>query len=98
MRDAARLAELERRGGVLVDEGRLDRRLVGREFVDHAAQARRGSSTSRSASAALSSVATEPQAMKISRLPSIVDHAPAGAAEPRIDAEDANRACACIAR
>ena len=33
--DAARLAELERRVGVLVDEGRLDRRLVGRELLDH---------------------------------------------------------------
>ena len=37
--DAARLAELQRRGCVLVDEGRLDRGLVGPEVLDHAAQA-----------------------------------------------------------
>ena len=48
--------------------------------------------SSRAASAASSSVVTEPQARKSSRLPCNLDHAPAGAAEARIDAEDANRA------
>ena len=37
--DAARLAELERRRGILVDEGRLDRRFVGTELVEDAHQA-----------------------------------------------------------
>ena len=65
----------------------------GRELVDHCGQARRGSSTSRSASEALSLVATEPQATIDQPVAVDLDHAPAGAAEPRIDAEDANRAC-----
>ena len=91
-RDAARLAELEGGGGVLVDEGRLDRRFVGRMLVDHALQTVVDGESSRTARSARSSVASEPQATKLRRLPSIVDHAPAGAAEPRIDAEDANRA------
>ena len=38
-RHAARLAELERRAGVLVDEGGLDRRLVRGELLDHLGEA-----------------------------------------------------------
>ena len=48
--------------------------------------------TSRSASETLSLVATEPQADVDQAVALDLDHAPAGAAEPRIDAEDANRA------
>ena len=40
--DAARLAELEGRHRIAVDEGRLDRGLVGRMLGDHAAAARHG--------------------------------------------------------
>ena len=48
--------------------------------------------TSRWARSALSSVATEPQATIGQPIAFDLDDAPAGAAEPRIDTEDANRA------
>ena len=48
--------------------------------------------TSRSASETLSLVATEPQADVDQPVAVDLDQAPAGAAEPRIDAENANRA------
>ena len=92
MRDAARLPELERRGGVLVDESRLDRGLVGRMLGDHAAQAvvdgdqplrQRRLVVGRERAAG-----EEAEPVAFDR-----NHAPAGAAEPRIDPQDANRSC-----
>ena len=80
----------ERRGRVAVDEGRLDGRLVGAE----SSTMRVSPSwivTSRSASDSLSLVSTEPQATIDQPVALAADQAPAGAAEARIDAEDANR-------
>ena len=65
--DAARLAELERRSRVLVDEGRLDRRLVGPEFVENAHQARHGWRAAASRASSRSLVVTEPQPRKPKR-------------------------------
>ena len=91
-RDAARLAELQRRGRVAVDEGRLDRRLVGPEFVDDAREPvmdRHQPLGQRQLVVGLDRTAgqvDQPVALA-------GDQAPAGAAEARIDAEDANRLC-----
>ena len=88
--DAARLTELQRRGRVLVDEGRFDRRLAGMKLLDDANQTivdrqqpngERGLVFARDRAAADK---RQPVAVN-------VDDAPAGAAEPRIDAQDANR-------
>ena len=53
-----------------IDEGRLHRRFVRPEFLDHRAAARHGSPPAVGPSAARSLVSTEPQATWISRLPS----------------------------
>ena len=90
--DAARLTELQGRGRVAVDEGRLDRGLVRAEFVDDARQPvmdRHQPFGERELVAGLDRAAREvdqPVALA-------ADQAPAGAAEARIDAEDANRFC-----
>ena len=90
-RDAARLAELERGGGVLVDEGRLDGRFVGYMLGNHALQAVVDRQQPHGEIGALvagkRAARDEAQAVAFDR-----HHAPAGAAEPRIDAKDANRA------
>src|SRR5581483_9006132 len=89
--DAARLAELERRLGVLVDEGRLDRGLVGAKFVEHAGEPvvdRDEPHRERIVVARRHRAAAE----KTEPIAENLNDAPAGAAEPRIDAENANRA------
>jgi hypothetical protein len=68
--DAARLAELERRLGVLVHEGRLDRRFVGTELIEDAHQAVMDGEKPRRANPDRR-VVTEPQPRKPSRLPAI---------------------------
>ena len=88
--DAARLPELEGRGGILVDEGRLHGRFVGRmEFLDHPPQAVvNGDKPEREAGLVVGRdrpAGHEAQPIALDR-----HHAPAGAAEPGIDAEDAN--------
>ena len=93
--DAARLAELQRRGGILVDEGLLDGGLVRRLVASCTAARPSCSWQSRAASAALSSERTVPAADEAQHVAVDVDHAPAGAAKPRIDADDANRLAAC---
>ena len=91
-RDAARLPELQRRDRVAVDEGRLDRGLVGPEFVDDARQPvmdRHQPLGERELLVGLDRAARQvdqPVALA-------ADQAPAGAAEARVDAEDANRLC-----
>ncbi len=69
--NSARLSELERRLGVLVDEGRLDRRLVGAELVENAHQAVVNGKQPFRKRRPDRSVVTEPQARKPSRLPAI---------------------------
>ena len=87
--DAARLAELERRRRIGVDEGRLHRRLVRAVAFDHRDQPVMDGHqplAERRALAGLDRAAgdvDQPVAVGL-------DQAPAGAAEPRIDAEDAN--------
>ena len=89
--DAARLAEFQRRLGVLVDEGRLDRCLVGAEFVEDAHQSVVNGEQPRRqvvpvvAGHRAAADESEPVAGNL-------DDAPTGAAEPGIDAENANRA------
>src|SRR5581483_11943816 len=89
--NAARLAELERRDRIAVDEGRFHRRFMRRKFVDHAAEPVMDGDeppAERHLLARLYRAAgnkDQPVALSL-------DQAPAGAAEPRIDAEDANRA------
>ena len=91
-RDAARLAKLQRRDRILVDEGRLDGRRV-RSDGSTIASSPSWMATRRSGShrAAFSMSIRTPQSMKFSRVAVDLDHAPAGAAEAGIDAEDANR-------
>ena len=69
--DAARLAELQRRHRVLVDEGLLDRRLVRRACAPAPRAARHATGSAATASAALSSDFTVPEATKRSELPSV---------------------------
>ena len=89
-RDAARLPELQGRGRVAVDEGRLDGRLVGAELIDDARQPvvdRDQPLGERELLVGLDRTAghvDQPVALA-------ADQAPAGAAEARIDAENANR-------
>ena len=92
--DAARLAELERRVGVLVDEGGLDRRLVGAELVEDAHQAVvNGKKPYRQCVPVVGGHRAAGE--KDEPVAGNLDHAPAGAAEPRIDAENANWAASC---
>ncbi len=89
--DAARLAEFERRLGVLVDEGRLDRRLVGLKFVENARKpVVNGEQPHRKT--ILSAGRHRAAAEECEPVAGNLDDAPASAAEPRIDAENANRA------
>ena len=67
-RDAPRLAELQRRGRVAVDEGLLDRRLVGLRRRGPLAQPVMDA-TSRAASSPSSGARTVPAATKASALP-----------------------------
>src|SRR6185436_2775551 len=89
-RHAARLAELQRGAGVFVDEGRLDRRLVGRPLLDHRREPvvdhhqPLGQRTFVAGRNRAAGGEDQPVA-------SNVDHAPAGAPEPRVDTENANR-------
>ena len=69
--DAARLAELEGRRRIGVDEGLFHRRLVRRELLDHRDQPVMDRHQPRAESGACSLVSTEPQATWISRLPSL---------------------------
>ena len=92
--DAARLAELERRLGVLVDEGRLDRRLVRPEFFENAHQPVMDGEKPRGERVPIVG-RHRAAADKAEPIAGNLDHAPAGAAEPRIDAENANRAASC---
>jgi hypothetical protein len=88
--NAARLTELQGCGRVLVDERRLHRRLGGPELLDHAPQAvMDGNETfgQRGALVGLDRAARDER----QAVAGDVEHAPAGAAEARIDAEDANR-------
>ena len=87
--DAPRLAELQRRRGVAVDEGLLDRRLVGRVVADH----RREPAVQRQQP--VRQLAVERRMDRAGgdegeRIAARRDDAPAGAAEAGIDAEDAN--------
>src|SRR5262249_44465184 len=88
--NAARLPELERRRRICVDEGRLDRRFVRLITLDdrdqsvmdrHQAGAEKGTVTRFQRAAG---DVNQPVAIGF-------DQAPAGAAEPRIDGENANR-------
>ena len=88
-RDAPRLAELQRRRGVAVDEGLLDRRLVGRVVANDRGEA------AMKREKALGELAVERRVDGAGgdegeRVAARRDDAPAGAAEAGIDAEDAN--------
>src|SRR5262245_11605909 len=87
---AARLPELERRRCVLVDEGRLHRRLVRRVRFDHAAQAvvdsKEPPGELRPVVGRERAASKEAQAIAVDRY-----HPPAGAAQPGVDTEYANR-------
>ena len=88
--DAARLAKLERRRGVGVDEGAFHRRLVRLVLLDHCDQPVMDGHQPRPERGAV--VGVERAAGDVDQPVALdVDHAPAGAAEPRIDAENANR-------
>ena len=89
--DAAGLAELERRARILAHEGQFDRRLIGPEFVENAHQAVMNDQKPRGERIAIVG-GHRAAADKAQRIAGDLDHAPAGAAEPGIDAEDANRA------
>ncbi len=88
--DAARLAELQGRGGVAVDESVLDRRLLRRVFLDHRDQPVMDHDQALTQARPLAGFhraagdVDQPVAVGF-------DQAPAGTAEPRIDAENANR-------
>ena len=88
-RDAARLAELQRRHAVLVDEGLLDRGLARIELAEHPRKPcmdRHEPLGQRQVLARLDRAAgDEDQPVAVD-----VDHAPAGAAEAGVDAEDAD--------
>ena len=90
-RDAARLAELQRRLRIAVDEGLLDRRLVRREDPRSRRRCPSCNCRSRSASGRVPSLSTQPQPTKASLVPSRDDHAPAGLPKAGIETEDANR-------
>ena len=89
-RDAARLPELERRSGVTIDEGILDRGFVRRILLDHRDQPVMNGHQPRAEIGPLARFhraagdVNEPVAVAL-------DQAPTGTAEARIDAENANR-------
>jgi len=88
--DAAGLAELQGGGGVLVDEGGLNRRLVRPVCVDHLhhrVMERHQPHGERGRLVGLGRAAGDVDETVALDL----DHPPAGAAEPGIDAKDANR-------
>ena len=88
--DAARLAELERRRRVGVDEGRLDRRLVRPVALDHLGQPVVNDHQPRAEVGPLAGL--QRAAGDVNQPVADAFHqAPAGAAEPGIDTEDANR-------
>src|SRR5690606_20321849 len=86
-----RLAELERRAAVLVDEGCLHRRLFGAKLLDHAGEPvvdrHQPLSQRRLVAGRDRAAGDEDQPVAVN-----VDHAPAGAAKAGIDTENANRA------
>ena len=88
--DAARLPELQGCRRVGVDEGRFHRRLVRRDIARSPRSARHGSPA---AARRARHVARFQRTAGDMDQPVAVglDQAPAGAAEPRIDAENANR-------
>src|SRR5262249_48672370 len=88
--DTARLAELEGRSGVAVDEGRLDRRLIRRMLGHHLPQTVVDADEARGKCRL---VVAGDRAAGQERQPRALDrhHPPAGAAKPGIDAKDANR-------
>ena len=88
-RDAPRLAELQRRRGVAVDEGLLDRRLVGRVGADHLGE------PAVDREQPLRQLAVERRVDRAGgdegeRIAARRDDPPAGVAEAGIDAENAN--------
>ncbi len=76
---------------VLVDEGRLDGGLVGPEFVENAHQPVMDGEKPHGERIAIVG-RHRAAADKVKPIAGNLDHAPAGAAEPGIDAENANRA------
>ena len=92
-RHAPRLAELQCRAGILVDEGLLDRRFLRLEARDHAAEAlvELAQAIGQFAVAVRGHMSAghvrEPHAVRL-------HDAPPRAAEAGIDADDANRGCA----
>ena len=90
-RNAARLAEFQRRLRIAVDEGLLDRRLMRPLAFDQTGQQamdRRQALGERGCGVGLDRAATDEDQPRAGGL----DHAPAGRAQAGIDAEDANRA------
>ena len=81
--DAARLPELQRRGRVAVDEGRLDRRLVRASELRITRCSPSWMTQSRSASESVLFGRIVPAATKESREPETLHDAPAGAPEVR---------------
>ena len=88
--NAARLAKLERRLGILVHERRLDRRFIGAKFVEDAHES---VMDGEKAGREIVPVVRRHRAAaeKAEPIAGNLDNAPTGAAEPWIDAEDANR-------
>ena len=87
--DPARLAEFQRRDPVLVDEGLFDRGFGRPEIAEHCGKAlmdRQKAARQRQAFRRFDRAATdETQPVTVD-----LDHAPAGAAQARIDAKDAD--------
>ena len=88
--DAPRLAELQRGGGVAIDEGLLDRRFLRAKAAPAPPGGRRRSGEARAPR--LSPVVGDDRAAGDENEPHpvAVDHPPAGAPQPRVDADDAN--------
>ena len=88
--DAARLSELQRRRGIAIDEGRLDRRLVRRERIHHPLQLVMDGAEPLGERRACSGVIVPGGDERQPRTEAL-DDAPASAPKAGIDANDANR-------
>ncbi len=89
--DATRLPELERRARIGVDESVLDRGLLRRKLLDHFSQP--GMNGDEPLAEFRAFVGLDRAAGDVDQPVAIgLDEAPAGAAKPGIDAEDANQA------
>ena len=89
-RDAAGLPELERRGSIAVDEGRLDGRFVRPELGNDPAQSQMNGHEAHRERCLV--VGRKRAAGHVCQPVAVdLDNTPAGAAQPRIDAQNANR-------